>query len=189
MGGRKTLSRRKLRQLGAYRLAQPLRFRAAMIAIAATLPFRSFPEVQANLALATARRVHEAADHAFPFRRPLALRIIRNLIDEVFQKDEVALLPKQHAIRRTSISPRAARLLVILLDRLRQRQVNHGAHRGLVDAKAERDRSHQHPHFVRHPSFLVLPPHGRFHLPVIRDGRDPALLQIFDRLFDAANGG
>ena len=101
----------------------------------------------------------------------------------------VPFLPEQYAIRRPPIPSRAARLLVVLLDRLRQRQVNHGPYRRFVDAQPERDGSHQHPHFVRHPSFLILPAQGRFHFRVIRNRRNPALLQVFDRLLHPSNGG
>jgi len=70
--------------------------------------------VHADLAVAAALRIREPADHAFPLGRPLALSIIRDFSDEVIQQNVVALLPEQHAIGGTPISPRAASLLVIL---------------------------------------------------------------------------
>ena len=65
--------------------------------------------------------------------------------------------------------------------------MNHRPHRRLVDAQPKCNRPHQHPSLVRHPAFLILPPHRRFHFRVIRNRRNPALLQEFDRLLHPPN--
>src|SRR5271169_28232 len=178
-GRKKCLSRRRVGQGNSHHLfAQPLWLRSAIVAVPAALPFRSLSEMQADLPVTAARRIREAADHAFPLERPFALRVIRNLIDEILQQNVVPLLPEQHAIRGTPVPPGAASFLVVLLNGLRQRQVNHRPYRGLVDAQAKRDCPDQYPHFVRHPSFLILLPYGRFHLRVIGNRSNSALLQI-----------
>ena len=71
----------------------------------------------------------------------------------------VALLPEQNAICGATVPARASRLLVILLDRWRQRQVNDRSNGGFIDAKPERDRPHQHAHFIGHPALLILTAH------------------------------
>ena len=185
-----TRARRDLGHVNAlHLLAQPLRLCAAIVAISAALPLRRLAEVQADLPVAAAVRIREPADHAFATGCSVALGVVRNLVDEILQKNVVPFLPEQYAIRRPPIPPRAAGLLVVLLNRLWQRQMNHGPHRRFVDAQPEGDGSHQHSHFVRHPSFLILPAQGRFHLRVIRNRRNPALLQVFDRLLHSANRG
>ncbi len=51
----------------------------------------------------------------------------------------IFLLPEKHSIGREAVASGAPRLLVKLLDGFRQREMDHGAHGGFVDAQAERD--------------------------------------------------
>ena len=88
-----------------------------------------------------------------------------------------------------AIAPGAPRLLVILFDGFRQREMNHRAHRGLVDAQSESDRADQHANFVGHPHLLVAPACSGIHPAVIGDGGDSLLLQKIHRLFHARNRG
>ena len=59
----------------------------------------------------------------------------------------------------------------------------------LLMPKPERDRPHQHPHFVRHPAFLVPAPLVGVHLAVIADRRNAMLLEHVHRFFHAGDGG
>ena len=88
----------------------------------------------------------------------------------------------------SAIASGASRFLVILLDRFRQREMNHRAHRRLVDAQSEGDRAHQHAHFVRHPAFLIAPPQVAFHLAVISDGGNSCSSEEIHRLFNPGDG-
>ena len=100
----------------------------------------------------------------------------------------VLLLPKQKAIGRLSIAPRPSRLLVVLLNALGQRKVDHRAHRRLVDAQPESDRAHHHADFIGHPFLLILAPRPRIHLPVVRDGANAVFLEKVHRLPDPRDG-
>src|SRR5271154_1344350 len=166
---------------------QPLRYAAAHIAGVTSLPLRSFPEVRTNLPVTAAFRLHKLADDAISLPRPVALLRVRNLIGKKSQQPGIFFLPQQNAIRTLAIAPRPSRLLVILLNRFRQRQVNHRPHRRLVDAQTKSDSANQHPHFVGHPPLLAAPPRIGSHLAVISHGGDVAIFQKIDSLLHAIN--
>src|SRR6185437_5082211 len=104
------------------------RFRPAHIARAARLPLWILPKMDAYLQMAAGFRLHETANFVVPLPRAVFLCRIVDLPDEVTQRARVAFLPKQHAIRGQPVTSSAARLLIELLDRFWQRQMNHRAH-------------------------------------------------------------
>src|SRR5205823_1973582 len=83
----------------------------------------------------------------------------------------------------------ATRLLVILLDALREREMNHRAHGGLIDAQAEGHRADHDAHFVGHPFFLILAAGRALHLAVITDGGDAVFLEEIDSVTNARDRG
>src|SRR5271166_1187765 len=111
--------------------------------------------MRANLPVAALIRFREGANYVIALPCSLALRLVENLIREIAQQPRILLAPQQNAVRGISVAPSASCLLVILLDRLGQRQMHHGAHCRLVDAEAESDGADQYAHFVRHPQFLI----------------------------------
>src|SRR5712691_6669131 len=130
-----------------------------------------------NLTMPAALLFGKAADCAVALPGSLPLCRVGYLLDEVRQQAGITLLPEQKAISQKPVAPGAPRLLIILFDRFRQREMNHGAHGGFIDAEAERDRADQHAHSVRHPALLVAPPVVDLHLAVIRDGGNPHRLE------------
>ncbi len=109
--------------------------------------------------------------------------------NEVGQQSRIAFLPEQRAIGRQPVAACASGLLVILLDRLRQRQVDHRPHRRFVDPQPECQRAHQYRNFVGHPGFLIVPAFFRVHFPVITNCLNAALCQKLDGLADSCSGG
>src|SRR5271169_863240 len=132
--------------------------------------------MQTDLAMAAAIRVDESPDGVIALPCPFLLGWVRNLSDEVRKQSRIAFLPEQNAICGKAVAPSSSRLLVILLDRLGQRQVNYGAHRGFVDSQSEGDRPDQHAYFVGHPAFLITPAEVRVHFPVICNRGNSLLL-------------
>ena len=133
-------------------------------------------------------RLGEAPHGVIALPGSLLLRRIGELIDEVRQQSHVALLPEQRAIGRFAVAARTSCLLVILLDRFRQRQVNHGAHGRLINPQAEGQRTHQDRDLVGHPALLVAPALIGIHLAVVGDRRDPVLGEEIHRLIHSRNG-
>src|SRR3989475_11008039 len=123
-----------------------------------------------NLTMPAALRFGKAADCAIALPGTLLLCRVGYLLDEVRQQAGITLLPEQKAISRKPVAPGAPRLLVILLNRFRQREMNHGAYGSFVDTQSESYGAHQHGHFVRHPAFLVAPSSAGIHLAVICNG-------------------
>src|SRR5262249_46188715 len=144
--------------------------------------------MQADLAMSAAGALGEVANLAISLPCSVRLSWVRDLADEVRQQGRVALLPQQNAIGWTSVASRATCFLIVLLNRLRQRKMNHCPNGSLVDAEPEGDRAHEHTHFVRHPAFLISPPLIALHLPVVADRRDALLLQHVDGLLHSRNG-
>jgi len=89
----------------------------------------------------------------------------------------VSFLPEQKAIGGECVAAGAARFLVVLLDALRQREMNHRAHGRFINAQAEGHGADHDAHFIGHPFFLVLPAGAAFHLSVITDGGDAVLFE------------
>ena len=99
--------------------------------------------------------------------RTLFFRGVIDLVDEVGQQANIALLPQQKTIRRFAVTSSTTRFLVVLFDGLRQRKMDYGANRGLVYAKSKRNRPHHHAYFVAHPAFLVALAFSGSHLSVV----------------------
>ena len=72
----------------------------------------------------------------------------------------------------SSVAARAARLLIVALERVAERVVDHEAHVGLVDAHAESVGGHHHADFVREPLLLAQRPFGVAQPAVVGRGRD-----------------
>ena len=142
-----------------------------------------------NLTMPTALRFGKAADCAIALPGALLLCRVGYLLDEVRQQAGITLLPEQKAISQKPVAPGAPRLLIILLDRFRQREMNHGAYGSLVDTQSESYGAHQHAHFVRHPALLVAPSSAGIHLAVICDGGNSLLLEEIHCLFDPGDRG
>ncbi len=90
--------------------------------------------MQTDLPMAAALGFNKSPNRVITLPGALFLRRVSDLPDEVRQQACVALLPEQNAIRWKAVASGAPRLLVILFDRLRQREMNYGAHRCFVDA-------------------------------------------------------
>src|SRR3989442_11296537 len=142
-----------------------------------------------NLTMPAALRFGKAADCAIALPGALLLCRVGYLLDEVRQQAGITLLPEQKAISQKPVAPGAPRLLIILLDRFRQREMNHGAYGSLVDTQSESYGAHQHAHFVRHPALLVAPSSAGIHLAVICDGGNSLLLEEIHCLFDPGDRG
>ncbi len=78
---------------------------------------------------------------------------------------------------RIAVAAGAAGLLVVALDRLRQVQVGHEAHVGLVDAHAEGDRGHDHDPVLAQEAGLVRGARGGVHARVVAHRVDALLHQ------------
>ncbi len=87
-----------------------------------------------DLAVTAAFRFDKTANDAIASPAALALGRIADLLDEMREQACVFFAPEQHAIRGKAIAPSASRLLVILLDGFRQREVDYGADGSFVDA-------------------------------------------------------
>src|SRR5580693_923837 len=107
----------------------------------------------------------------------LLFRLVSEQADEIREKTRIAPAPEQNAIGGKPIPTGTASFLVILLDRFRQCEMDHGANGSLVDAETESNRANEDAHFVRHPSLLILATGFRFHLAVIRESRDVVLFE------------
>src|SRR5580692_9872535 len=162
---------------------------AAYITGIARGPLRSLPKMQADFTMTAIRRFHETADGVVALPGALFLGGVRNLLDEICQQTSIPFLPQQEAIGGQAIATSAASFLVILLDRLGQREMDHGPHCCLIDPQAERYGSDKNALLVRHPALLVAPTLIFFHLAVVSDGGYPPLLQEINRFFDASDGG
>ena len=84
---------------------------------------------------------HEGANDVVALPGAVALGRVADLVGEIAEQAGVLLLPQQDAIGGIAIAAGAAGLLIILLDRFGQGEVNHGADGGFVDAEAEGDGS------------------------------------------------
>src|SRR5246127_4426241 len=111
----------------------------------------------------------------------LLFRLVSQQADEICEKARIAPAPKQNAIGGKPIATGTAGFLVILLNRFRQCEMYHRADGSLVDAETEGNRANEDANFVRHPPLLILTAGVRFHLAVIRESRNLALFEKFDR--------
>src|SRR5690242_1866171 len=120
---------------------EPLRLTDADIARTARTPLSNFAEMRTDLMMAAGPRFHEPANIVVTLPGTRFLGFVGQLVHEISQQAYVALLPKKQAVRRSTIATRAARFLVILLNRFRQREMNYGAHRGFIDPQAKSNRA------------------------------------------------
>ena len=127
--------------------------------------------MQTDLPMAARGGLDEILDLVIALPGAIFFRGIADLTDKVRKQSCVLLSPEQNAVGRLTIASGAASFLVVLLDRLRKGQVNHGADRGLVDPQPEGNGADEDAYFVRSPFFLVAATLLGFHLPVIRNGR------------------
>ncbi len=109
------------------------------------------------------RRVESVADgHLHVIARLFVYRLY------ILQRRELGVEPlhdlrivvrgrQQNGIAAASVATRAARLLIVTLQRVAHRIVHHETHVGLVDTHAESVRGHHNAHLARGPLLL---PHG-----------------------------
>src|SRR5439155_16591391 len=126
---------------------EPVRNGAAHIAHPTGFPFWCLAEVYADLPVTALAGFGEPPHCVIALPGALFLSRVRELVDEMRQQPDVALLPQQRTVGRLAVASGAARLLIILLDRLRHREMNYSSHRRLVDSQSEGDRPDQHGHF------------------------------------------
>src|SRR5437879_13894093 len=102
-----------------------------------------------NLTMPAALRLGKAADCAIALPGALLLCRVGYLLDEVRQQASITLLPEQKAISQKPVAPGAPRLLIILLDRFRQLEMNHGTYGSLVDTQSAICADDHHAHVDR----------------------------------------
>ena len=90
-------------------------------------------------------------------------------LDEEHVQTLVALLGEQQAARRAPVTSRAAGLLVVGLERARDRRVADGPHVGLVDAHPERVGGDDHLRLAGHEALLGRRPRAAVHAGVVDD--------------------
>src|SRR5438067_11519150 len=93
--------------------------------------------MKADVAMAATGCLSIMANVMVTLPGPLLFRRIGNLVNEICQQANVTSLPQQDAIRRLTIASGAARFLVILLHRFRQRQMDDGAHCCFINAESK----------------------------------------------------
>ena len=112
------------------------------------------------------------------------------LADEVRDQPAVGRRVEQHAAGGLAVAPGAAGLLVVALERGRQRPVPDGAHVGLVDAHAERGRRDHDAVVGGHEARLARVALGRAEARVVRLGGQVGLAQALgDVLAAGARAG
>src|SRR6266404_9588780 len=153
------------------------------------LPLWTFAKVEANDALSALSGIYEFSYAVKALLASLLLHRFRNLAYEIFLPDEINTSPEKEAIGGKAVAAGAACFLVVLLNALRESEMNDGAHGGLVDSQAERHRADQDAHFVGHPLFLVFAAGAAFHLAVVADGGDAVLFEEIDGFSHASDGG
>ena len=116
-------------------------------------------------------------------------RFVSKQTDEIREKAGIALAPEEDAIGGKSVASGTACFLIILLDGFWQREVDHSANGGLVDAESESNCADEDADFVGHPAFLILATALGIHFAVIRKGWDFVLLEEFDGRFHFRNRG
>src|SRR5690348_2850157 len=90
---------------------EPFRLADADIARTTRTPLSNFAEMRTDLMMAAGPRFHKPANIAVTLPGTRFFRFVGQLIHEISQQADVALLPKKQAIRRSTIASRAARFL------------------------------------------------------------------------------
>ena len=143
----------------------------------------------ADVALAALRGLHETLNFVVALPGTFLFAGIFDFADEEGVQASVFPLPEEKAIGGEGVAPGAACLLVILLDALREREMNDRADGGFVNAQAEGHGADHDAHFVGHPFFLILAARGALHLAVIADGGDAVFLEEIDGVTHAGDSG
>ena len=143
----------------------------------------------ADVVLAALVGLHETLDFVIALPGAAFFSGVFDVADKEGLQTGVFFLPEEKAIGRERVAAGAACFLVILLDALWQREVNHRPDGRFVDSQAEGHGADHGAHFIGHPFFLVLAARGAFHLAVISDGGDAAFLEKIDGFTNARNRG
>ena len=77
--------------------------------------------MRTNLPVPALLRLHKFPDNPVPLPRPVPLLRVQNLIGKKSQQPRIFFLPQQNAVRTRAVASGPACLLVILLNRFRQR--------------------------------------------------------------------
>ena len=170
------------------RLGKPIGLAYTDVASSAGGPARRLAEVHANAAMPAIFRFGETTDHVIALPGALLLLRLCDLPDEMGQEANIAHLPQENAIRGIAVAARSSGLLIKLLDRFRQGEMNHGANSGFIDAQPKatvptstRTSSDIHRSwFCRRVS--------RVHFAMIRNRGDSLLFQEIHGFFHPANG-
>src|SRR5215472_15103437 len=144
--------------------------------------------MRADLTMSTLKRLCKRPDGVISLPGAFPLAGVLDLVGKVSQQAGILLTPKQNTVGRFSVASRASRFLVILLQGLGQRQMNHGTDSGLVDPEAKGDCADHHRYFIGHPAFLIPTTVIGPHLGVIGHSRDSLVFQLLDGLFDFVDG-
>jgi hypothetical protein len=143
------------------------------------------PEVGEQVLPSARDRLAEGEHRVEVLAESLLVRALaRRLVDEAALLHDVAEAVRHPRDRGLAVAPRAAGLLVVALDRLRQVDVRDEAHVGLVDAHAERDRRDHDDAVFTEEARLVAGAHPGIQPRVIRQGVDALRAQILGRLLD-----
>src|SRR6266849_4622460 len=113
--GRKS-ARRGLRRCSRRR--QPFGDAAADVAGVTRGPLRRLAKVRADLVVAAAAGIHERPNLVIALPGAVTLGGVGNLVGEKSEESSVAFLPEQDAVRRITVTPRSAGLLIVLFDGL-----------------------------------------------------------------------
>ena len=133
---------------GGQRSREPFGHAAADVAGIAAGPFRELAEVGADVEMAAAAALYKIADVTVALPGAVTLGGILKLIDEIREQAGILGLPEKDAIGGQPVPSCAAGLLINLLQRLRERKVDHRSHGRLVDAESECNGANQHMDFV-----------------------------------------
>ena len=108
----------------------------------------------------------------------------RALVDHAALVDHVLQAVDHPGVGGGPVAAGAAGLLVVGLDVLRQIEMGHEAHVGLVDAHAEGDRRHHHDRLLAQETVLVALAQSSVQTGVVRQRRDAFGVEPGRRLFD-----
>ena len=143
------------RLLGDHRRVPGFRLGEAGVAVAAGLRQR-LAEVGQQRLPAAAREFAQAQHRIQLVPLDALVRVVRpGLRQHPSQQDHVLQAVAHPGVGRQTIATGTARLLVVGFDALRQRQVRHETHVGLVDTHAEGDGRHHHQAFFMDEAALV----------------------------------
>ena len=174
---------RRHQLLRRHRSVERLRWLQARVAVAAGSGL--LPEVAEQVLAAASDRLAQREHGVEVLPQPgLERAIAGTLVDEPPLLHDISEAVRHPGQRRLAVAARAARLLVVPLDRLRQIDVRDEPDIGLVDAHAERDRRDHHDAVVAQEPGLIGRAHRRVEPRVVRQRVDALRAQILRRLLD-----